>query len=134
MGGKINCTVITPERTFYDGEVDSSVIQTYDGGRAFLHNHTSFVAKLGVGEVKLRVNDSLEFLFVEGGIAEVKNNKIVILAERAFSIQDLDKVQIENALKELDLRKAELAKFSPEKEEISAAQSALKARLKTALR
>ena len=134
MAGKINCTVITPEKTFYDGEVDSSVIQTYDGGRAFLHNHTSFVAKLGIGEVRLKVNGLPEYLFVEGGVAEVKDNKVVILAERAFFIQDLDKVQIENALKELDLRKAGLAKFSPEKEEISAEQSVLKARLKTALR
>ncbi|MCL2026666.1 MAG: ATP synthase F1 subunit epsilon [Leptospirales bacterium] len=134
MGGKINCTVITPEKTFYDGEVDSSVIQTHDGGRAFLHNHTSFVAKLGVGEIRLKVDGSPEFLFVEGGVAEVKDNKVVILAERAFFIQDLDKVQIENALKDLDSRKAELAKFSPEREEISAEQSALRARLKTALR
>ena len=134
MGGKINCTVITPEKIFYDGEVDSSTIHAHDGGRAFLHNHTSFVTKMGVGEVKLRLNDSSDFLFVEGGVAEVKDNKIVILAERAFAIQDLDKVWIENRLNELESRKAGLAKFSPEREEISEEQSVLKARLKTALK
>ena len=134
MSGKLNCTVITPEKTFYDGEIDLSVIQTHDGERAFLHNHSSFVSKLGTGEIRLKGNGSADFLFVEGGIAEVKDNKVVILAERAFSVHDLDKAQIENRLKELALRKAELAKFSPEREEISAEQTVLKARLKTALR
>ena len=134
MGGKLNCTVITPEKTFYEGEIDISVIHTHDGERAFLHNHTSFVAKLGTGEIRLKGSGSTDFLFVEGGVAEVKDNKVVILAERAFAIHDLDKAQIENRLKELESKKAGLAKFSPEREEISAEQSALKARLKTALR
>lgn len=134
MSGKINCTILTPEKILYDGDVDSGIIQAFDGKRGFLHNHAALVAELGIGEVRLKSGGADEFLLIEGGIAEIKANKLIILAENAFSKQDLDKSDIENRLKQLEERKSNLAKFSPDMPGIILEQTKLKARLKTASR
>lgn len=98
---KIKCTILTPEKTFYEGEVDLAVVEAHDGTRGFLINHCPMFSALGIGALRLRTGDSTEQFYVEGGIAEIIDNKMIILAESAMNISDLNKSDIQKEMDEL---------------------------------
>lgn len=98
---KIKCTILTPEKMFYEGEVDYAVIESHDGGRGFLVNHCPMFTELGIGGLKLRTGDLVEQIYVEGGIAEIRDNKLIVLAESAMNISDLNKDDLQKEMDEI---------------------------------
>jgi F0F1-type ATP synthase epsilon subunit len=56
---------------------------------------------LGIGGLKLRNGDSVENLYVEGGILEIIENKMIILAESAMNLNDLNKDEIQKEMDEI---------------------------------
>ncbi len=98
---KIKCTILTPEKMFYEGEVDFAVVETHDGTRGFLVNHCPMFSALGIGGLKLRNGDSTEQIYVEGGIVEIIDNNMIILAESAMNVFDINKEEIQKEMDEL---------------------------------
>ncbi len=132
MDRSIQCSVITPERELYEGEAMYIALEAHDGQMGFLFNHAPIISELGIGEVQLRRNDGVEYLCVEGGVAELRENRLIILAEHAYVKNDLDAESIKQELEELENRSTggpsgEWLKIQQEKRR-------LKARLKVASR
>lgn len=128
MGKTINCSILTPEQTLYEGEVSGVQVQAYDGSMGFLPGHAPLIAELGVGELKLTGTEgSAEYFAVEGGIVEISGNKLIVLAENAFTKDSLDSGELEGRLSELEGQNGRLAEIRFEREK-------LKARLKVALK
>ncbi len=98
MPMKINCSILTPDRVLYEGQVHFAVVQAYDGEVGFLYNHAPFVSELGVGEIRLRTGDITEYLVVEGGFVEMRENHLTLLAENALKQADLVKSELEQAI------------------------------------
>ncbi len=134
MSRKLNCNILTPEKTIYDGDIDFVVVQAYDGELGFLPGHAPLISELGIGEIRLRDKTSTDYLIVEGGIVEIRDNKLIILAENALTKDELKKDELENIYKELDSRQQGLEPFSDERMEVKLEQEKIKARLKVALR
>ncbi len=130
MAMKITCTVITPDRVLYQGDVDFAVVQAYDGERGFLYNHIPLVSQLGYGEVRLYTGDVIERLIVEGGIVEIRDNELIVLAEVAMRKKELSKDEIQNMLN--DIMSREKPEDFGERELIALEVRKLKARLKVA--
>ncbi|MGV7928964.1 MAG: ATP synthase F1 subunit epsilon [Spirochaetota bacterium] len=131
MSMKLQCTILTPDRILYEGDVHFAVVQAYDGEAGFLYNHAPLVSELGIGEVRLRTGELTEFFTVEGGFVEINDNKLVILAEDAYAKADLVKDEIE---KELAAVRAKEPKGYEERLVVSIELTKLKARLKVASR
>ncbi len=132
MDRSIQCSVITPERELYEGEAMYIALEAHDGQMGFLFNHAPIISELGIGEVQLRRNDGVEYLCVEGGVAELRENRLIILAEHAYVKNDLDAESIKQELEGLENRSTggpsgEWLKIQQEKRR-------LKARLKVASR
>jgi len=72
MSMKLQCTILTPDRILYEGDVHFAVVQAYDGEAGFLYNHAPLVSELGIGEVRLRTGELTEFFTVEGGFVEIR--------------------------------------------------------------
>lgn len=98
---KINCTVLTPDRVLYEGNVEFAVVQAFDGEMGFLYNHSPLVSELGYGEIRLHSGNDVNRLVVEGGLVEIRNNEMIILAENAIKRNDLSAPEIEKRLNEL---------------------------------
>ena len=80
--------VVTPDATHFQGEVDQATFPGSDGSFQVLNNHAPLIATLGKGELRFKVHyeahhvkDEEEILFVDGGVVEVLNNRIIVLAE-----------------------------------------------------
>ena len=94
----IQLSVITPERTVFDGVVDQVTLPTTEGEITVLPNHLPLVSVLAPGELRLRVSGQDTPLAVAGGFIEVlPGNRIAVLADDALRVEELDVAAIEAA-------------------------------------
>jgi F-type H+-transporting ATPase subunit epsilon len=78
----MNLEIITPEKKVYSGEVDLINLPGSDGSFGILNDHAPLVSTLKEGEIKIVEKDNSEKLFpIKGGVIEVNNNNIIVLAE-----------------------------------------------------
>ncbi len=74
--------ILTPEEKLFTGEVYSVQVPGSNGRFQMLNKHAPIVSSLKKGTVKIIDDKKKEFLIeVNTGIIEMKNNKIIILAE-----------------------------------------------------
>jgi F-type H+-transporting ATPase subunit epsilon len=74
--------IITPEKTLYEGEVDLVQLPGIDGSFELLNNHAPLVSVLKEGKIKIREEAKKEQFFeIKGGVIEVLQNKVIVLAE-----------------------------------------------------
>jgi len=132
---KIKCSILTPDRYLFEGEIAFGVVQAHNGELGFLVDHAPLISELGYGEVRLRDGKTTEYFVVEGGVVEIRDNKLIILAETAAKKEDLDKKELEESLKNLQEQKQkEMKAFSTDWIRLNDTEKRLKARLKVASR
>lgn len=73
--------IITPEKNIYSGEVSLVNIPGSDGSFGILENHAPIISTLKAGTIKVVENNKELFFDVKGGVIEMSNNKIIVLAE-----------------------------------------------------
>lgn len=83
-------TIITPEKTAYDGEADYVVLNTEDGEIGILPGHLPLVTLLRPGDVQVEKGGQREFLAVDKGFAEVSDDRIRVLTEAAIDVDEID--------------------------------------------
>ena len=78
--------MVTPDKKVFEGEATSAIFPGTDGSFQILNNHAALVSTLGKGNiifVKTINNKSEEVqMEVDGGVVEVLNNKVTVLAEK----------------------------------------------------
>ncbi|MCL4244047.1 MAG: ATP synthase F1 subunit epsilon [Candidatus Dadabacteria bacterium] len=74
--------VITPSRVIVDEIVDEVVAPGVLGEFGVLPGHVPFITILAEGEIKYKRGSSEQKLSVEGGLAEVREDKVTILTDR----------------------------------------------------
>lgn len=74
--------IITPDSNLFSGEVTSVVLPGIDGKLGILNNHAPLITSLQKGAVTITKTDGKTKNFeTNGGVVEVLNNKIIVLAE-----------------------------------------------------
>ncbi len=74
--------IISPETTIFSGEIKKAKFPGKEGSFEVLNNHAPLVAVLKKG--KIRVTDAENkhtFYDVNGGVVELRKNKIIVLSE-----------------------------------------------------
>ena len=78
--------IVTPDKKVFEGEATRAIFPGTDGSFQILNNHAALVSTLGKGNiifVKTLNNKSEEVqMEVDGGVVEVLNNKVTVLAEK----------------------------------------------------
>lgn len=74
--------IITPEKELFKGEIISVKFPGTNGGFEVLNNHAPIISTLSKGEIKVNTEgkDTQKFE-INGGVIEMKNNKIIVLAD-----------------------------------------------------
>ena len=73
--------IITPDKELFKGEASYVGVPGVDGGLGFLNNHAPLITVLKAGDVKVRTDKGEETFAVKGGVVEVMNNTVLVLAE-----------------------------------------------------
>lgn len=77
----MNLEIITPDTTIYQGEAELIQLPGIDGSFEILNNHAPLISALKKGKVKIEKSGKEEFFEINGGVIEVLENKVLILAE-----------------------------------------------------
>ena len=74
--------IITPEKELFNGEITSVKLPGTNGGFEILNNHAPIISTLCKWKIKVTTIDkSTENFEINGGVIEMKNNKIIVLAD-----------------------------------------------------
>ena len=107
---QLTVQIVTPDGLVYDHHASYVSVRTLDGEMGILPRHENMIAVLAVDEVKVkRIDDDthVNWIAVNGGIIEVVDNVITIVADSAERARDIDisraeraKLRAEKALEE----------------------------------
>ncbi len=85
--------IITPEKSLFKGEVNSVSLPGLDGVFQVLNHHAPIISSLKSGELRfeaanpveatefLQVSGTAVSVQIKGGVAELNNQKLIVLAE-----------------------------------------------------
>ena len=107
MNNKINFDFVSPEASIVSSEVDMVLIPGIDGDAGILPDHAPFMTTLrqGIVEVTFEQGKVKKYL-VEGGFADITQDKMTILAETSLNLSDTDSKVLKS---ELDIINEKLA-------------------------
>jgi len=77
----IHLKVITPTELVVDEQVNEVVAPGQVGEFGILPGHIPFITTLHTGDLKYKIGNSETKLFVEGGVADVRNDTVSILTD-----------------------------------------------------
>jgi F-type H+-transporting ATPase subunit epsilon len=87
---KLSIELVTPERRVLVAQADEAIVP---GGRGLFGvrpGHTPFLSLMEPGLVTLREGANRQLFFVASGFVQVANDKILILADQAEPVSDID--------------------------------------------
>ena len=83
----VRVSVISSERTLYEGEAEGVVAPAFDGEVGILTGHAPMMTLLGRGVLRLRGAAGAVTRFqVEGGFLQVVDNQVRVVTERATAV------------------------------------------------
>src|SRR5947208_11916742 len=104
MADRITLEVATPSRLVIAEQVDEVVVPGIEGYFGVLPGHAPLLATLGIGELTYRIGREEHHVAVAGGFAEVRNDKVIILADTAEKPDEIDRARAERAKERAEQR------------------------------
>jgi len=112
MAGFLQCVVVTPEKAVIDEAADFVALPMYDGELGVAPDRAPLIGRLGTGELRTRKGGVTQRYFVDGGFAQVRNNVVTVLTERALKAEE---ISIEAA--QATLQRAQAVTTKPEEQQ-----------------
>lgn len=89
--------IITPEKTFFDGETEQIIARTTVGDVGILNGHEPYCAALGIGQMRVMIDGQFRRAATTGGIIKVSREKTVILVQACEWADEIDVNRAEHA-------------------------------------
>ena len=99
--------LVSPEKLAFSGEVDQVDIPGVEGDFGVLAGHAPVVAAIRPGILTIFTGGTQEKVIVLGGVAEMSEKGLTVLANVATSIVDLDRVQFADSIAEMEAKLAD---------------------------
>ncbi|MDH5603884.1 MAG: ATP synthase F1 subunit epsilon [Cyclobacteriaceae bacterium] len=77
--------IITPEKKVFEGEVNLVTFPGSDGSFQVLNDHAALISSLKEGNVEFRDKKTEHTVGITGGMVEILNNRVIVLAEGLVS-------------------------------------------------
>lgn len=104
MADTFQCTIVTPDATAFDDEVTYVSYPAWDGQQGVMVDQSPFLARLGIGGLRIDRQGSSSWFWVDGGFAQVQDNVLTILTERARTPDELSADEAEKLLADANSR------------------------------
>ena len=86
--------LVSPEKLAFSGEVDQVDIPGVEGDFGVLAGHAPVIAAIRPGILTVFTGGKQEKIIVAGGLAEVSEKGLTVLADIATSIEELDRARL----------------------------------------
>jgi F-type H+-transporting ATPase subunit epsilon len=82
MATTLQLDIITPDEHVFSGEITEITVPGTDGSFQVLYNHAPIISTLAEGAIVVKGPGGERNFVAQGGVIEVLNNKVIVLAER----------------------------------------------------
>lgn len=103
----LQVAVVTGEREIYRGEADILIAPGVEGEMGILPQHAALLTALKTGEMRIKLGNEENDLFISGGFMEVYNNTVSVLADVAEHAEEINEARAEAARQRAQERLAE---------------------------
>ncbi len=84
MPTAFHCSVVTPEKPVFEGEVEHVVVPAHDGEIGFLRGRAPILLQVGEGTLRITAaGGQAKRIAVAGGFAQMKDNNLTVLTDSA---------------------------------------------------
>jgi F-type H+-transporting ATPase subunit epsilon len=91
--------IVTAERLLFEGDVDSVTAPGSEGELTVLPHHAPVMTMLDAGELHYVVNGTQSYLVVNGGFMEIRGNQVIVLADAAERVEEINEARAEEAIR-----------------------------------
>jgi F-type H+-transporting ATPase subunit epsilon len=98
--------LVSPEKLAFSGEVDQVDVPGVEGDFGVLVGHAPLIAAIRPGILVVTTAGKREKIIVLGGLAEVSDKGLTVLADVATSLQDLDRQAFADEIAGMELDRA----------------------------
>ena len=89
MAEKFIVEIISPDKSIFKNETNEVTIPSYEGEMGILKDHVPLITFLRPGILKI-IGETNQLFFIEDGIVEFSNNKLLILTSTAKQLSDFN--------------------------------------------
>ena len=114
---RVELDIVTPDKLVLKENVDEVYVPGKLGEFGILAQHTPFLTMLGIGTLRVVTGGKERKFVINGGYAEVSDDKIIILTETCEEANVLDLKRARQALEESNKKIMELDAYSEEYKE-----------------
>ena len=79
----MHCRIVTPDQAHFDGDADAVVLPAVDGELGVWPQHTTMLAQLGTGTLRMKTGAGTATFALSGGFAEIGPDSVLVAARRA---------------------------------------------------
>ena len=94
--------LVSPEKIAFSGEVEQVDIPGVEGDLGVMAGHAPLVASVRPGILTITVGGRHEKIIVLGGLAEISDKGLTVLADTATSVTELDREMFANQIAEME--------------------------------
>lgn len=120
MSSKFLLEVVTPDKSFFNGEVEMAIVRTTEGDIGIMKNHEPVVAPVSVGGIRIKRNGEFREAACAGGFLTVDEDKVIVITDAAEWADEIDVKRaqdsadraarrLENKQNELDVLRAKVS-------------------------
>lgn len=104
----LTCDIVTPETKLYSHDCYMVVVPGVEGTMGFLEDHAPLVSTLKDGVVRVLSDaDTISHRYaMQGGYVEVSGKKVIVLADRAIEVEDINREQAKQKLADAEAKLA----------------------------
>jgi len=96
------CSLVTPQKLVLEEEVSYASLPAHDGQVGVMHQRAPLLVKLGDGALRLDdAQGKSKWFFVGGGFAQMKGNKLSLVAGEAVAAGDITAADADAAMKQV---------------------------------
>ncbi len=100
----IKLDIVTAERVVYSEDVELVVAPGIEGELGILPHHAPLMTMLQPGELRVRKDREEFFLAISGGFLEVRPDRVIVLADAAERVEEIDIARAEEAKRRAEER------------------------------
>jgi len=93
----VRLDIVTAEQAVYSDDVDTVIAPGIEGQLGILPHHTPLMTMLQPGELRVKRGGEEFSLAISGGFLEVRPDRVIVLADAAERVEEIDVARAEEA-------------------------------------
>ena len=101
---RLSLQILSPEKCFFDGEVDEIVFSTPEGSIGIMDGHSPMIAAVSEGVVEILADGDWKIAAIGQGFCEITYHRAVFYLDTAEWAEDIDVARAREALERANHR------------------------------